>query len=83
MVKISESEDDFEVFNHNQFLEAPAEDFSNLPLVEVSQAPEDLLIPEAIGFQRRAGTSLHNLLESQADKAAQSKPPTLPSTQVS
>lgn len=70
MVKIFESEDDFEIFNHDQFLEAPAEDFCNLPLAKVSQAPEDLLIPKAIGLQQRARISLHDLLESQADKAA-------------
>lgn len=41
VVEISEFEDEFEVFNHNRFPEALAEDFSHLPLAEVSQIPED------------------------------------------
>ena len=32
IVEVSESEDDFEVFNQPQSLEVPASDFSHLPL---------------------------------------------------
>ena len=36
VVEVSDSEDDFEIFNQPQSPEAPAGDFSHLPLAQVS-----------------------------------------------
>ena len=86
MVEVSGSEDNFEVFNRPQSLEVLTGDFSHLPLIEVSQTQGDLSVPEAIGIQCKARSSLQELLESQAGgnalgKAAQTKLPTPPPTQ--
>ena len=64
MVEVSDFEDDFEVFNQPQSLEAPAGDFSHLLPAEVSHTQEALTIPNVIVLQRKTGSSLLDLLES-------------------
>ena len=66
VVKIPESEDEFEVFSHHQFLEAPAEDFSHLPPTQVSCIQEAPFIPNTMVLQRRTRTSLQEQMESHA-----------------
>ena len=64
MVEVSDFEDDFEVFNQPQSLEAPADDFSHLLPAEVSHTQEALTVPNVIVLQRKTGSSLLDLLES-------------------
>ena len=51
VVEILDSEDNFEVFNRLKSLEASTDDFSHLPLAQVSQIQEDFFITEATGIQ--------------------------------
>ena len=88
IVEVSNSEDDFEVFNWPLSPKVPAEDSSHLPLAQVSQTQWDFPISEAMAIQRKPRSTLQELLESQAGgnapkKANQSKPPALPSVQAS
>ena len=83
MVEVSDSEDDFEVFNQPQSLEALTGDFGHLPSAEVSQTQGDPIIPEALGIQRKSRTSLIEIMESQSEGkapevAGQAKHPSLP-----
>ena len=48
-----DSKDEFEVFNQPQSLEVSTDDFSHLPLVEVSQIQGDSFVLEAMGIKRK------------------------------
>ena len=48
MVEVSDSEDNFEVFNQLQSPEASTGDFGDLPPAEVSHTYEALSIPNAM-----------------------------------
>ena len=85
VVEVLDSEDDFEVFNQPQSLEASTGDFSHLPLAQVIQTQGDSSIPEAMRLQRKPKMSLLDLLESHVggnvlEKAVQPKPTSLSST---
>jgi len=82
VAEVLDFEDDFEVFNQPQSLEAPASDFGHLPSTQVSQTQGDSSIPEAMGLQRRTRSSFRDLMESQVggnalEKATQAKLPPL------
>ena len=66
MVEISNSNDDFEVFNQPPVLEAATSDLSNFPPAQVSQTQEDPIIPDAMVLQRNTRSSLLEIMESQA-----------------
>ena len=77
-MEVSDSEEDFEVFNQPQSLEPIDADFNHLPPAQVSSVQEAPNIPDAMVLQRKAKTSL---LESHAggtvpEVAIQTKPPT-------
>ena len=87
MVKILDSEDDFEVFNRPKSPEAPTGDFNHLPSAQVSQIQEDFFIPKAMGIQRKPRAGLLGVMESQSRCKALEKttpvklppfPPSLP-----
>ena len=87
MVEVSNSEDDFEVFNQPQSLEALVGDFSHLLPTKVSHTQEALIVLDVMVLQRKTRSSLLDLLESHAGgnmpkKAIQTKPPTPPNTQA-
>ena len=87
MVEVLDSEDNFEVFNQPQSLEAPAGDFSHLPPAQVSNLQETSSVPNAMVLQHKTKTSFLDLLESHAGgnvpkTVIQTKPPTLPFTQI-
>ena len=54
VVEVSDSKDDFKVFNRPQSPEVLIGDFGHLPLVEVKQMQGNLSVPEAMGIQRKA-----------------------------
>ena len=64
MVEVSDSKDNFKVFNQPQPLEEFTGDFSHLPPIEVSLTQGDLLILEAMGIQRKPRASLLDVMES-------------------
>ena len=70
VVEILDSEDDFEVFNRLESLEASTDDFSHLPLAQVSQIQEEFFIPEAMGIQRKPRAGLLGVMESQSGSKA-------------
>ena len=84
VVEIFDFEDDFEVFNQPQSLEASTGDFSHLPSVEVSQIQGDSSVPKAMGIQCKPKIGLLEVMESQSrrkapEKTTQAKlPPLLP-----
>ena len=87
VVEILDSKDNFEVFNRLESLEASTDDFSHLPLAQVSQIQEDFFIPEAMGIQRKPRAGLLGVMESQSRCKALEKttpvklppfPPSLP-----
>ena len=53
VVEVFDSKDEFEVFNQPQSLEVSTDDFSHLPLVEVSQIQGDSFVLEAMGIKRK------------------------------
>ena len=87
VVNVSDSEDDFEVFNLPSPSENSVGDLSLLPLAQVSCSQEDPTILEAMPIQRRTRQSLWDLMESQVkgqeqEKAIQPKLSTLLPTQA-
>ena len=62
-MEVSNSEEDFEVFNQPQSPEPTDADFNHLPPAQVSSVQEAPNIPDAMVLQRKAKTSL---LESHA-----------------
>ena len=87
VVDVSDSEDDFEVFNQPQSPEDSVGDLSHIPPALASYIQEDPTIPTAMVLQRKTRSSLRDLLESQVwgnalEKAIQTKPSTPPSTQA-
>ena len=81
---MSDSEDEFSIFNQLPSPEPPVNDSSHLPLVQVSSTQEDTIVPEVMGIQRKPRTNLLDVMESQAWGKAQKKtsqaklPPLLP-----
>lgn len=81
---MSNSKDDFEVFNLLEFLKVSTGDFSHLPFAKVSQIQRDSSILEAMGIQRKPRVSLLEVMEFQSgskapEKTTQAKlPPPLP-----
>jgi len=70
---VSDSEDNFEVFNQPQSPEAFTGDFNHLPPAEVSQTQGDLPILEAIGIHRKPRGGLFGIMESQSGSKAPKK----------
>ena len=64
VVEVSDSKDEFKVFNKLQSPEAPTDDFSDLPLAQASHTQEALSIPNAMVLQHKTRTSLLDLLEA-------------------
>ena len=64
VVEVSDSKDEFKVFNKLQSLKAPTGDFSDLPLAQASHTQEALSIPNAMVLQHKTRTSLLDLLEA-------------------
>nr|POE71579.1 hypothetical protein CFP56_12804 [Quercus suber] len=88
VVEVSDSKKDFEVFNQIQSPEPPVVDFSHLPPAQVSIVQEVPNVLDAMVLQRKAKTSLLELLESHAggnvpEVAIQTKPLTPPPTKTS
>ena len=88
MAEVSDSEDDFEVFNLPQSPEALVGDFGYLPPTQVSNLQGTSSVPDAMVLQRKTRTSLLKLLESHVggnvpEVAIQAKPPTPPPSQAS
>ena len=73
VVEVSDSKDEFKVFNKLQSPEAPTDDFSDLPLAQASHTQEALSIPNAMVLQHKTRTSLLDLLEAMCLRR-QSKP---------
>ena len=85
MVDVSDSEDDFEVFNQPQSPEEFTNDFSHLPPVEVTLSQGDLPIPKAMGKQCKPKVGLLDVMESQfrskvPEKTTRAKLPPPPSS---
>ena len=53
VVEVFDSKDEFEMFNQPQSLEVSTDDFSHLPLAEVSQIQGDSFVLEAMGIKRK------------------------------
>ena len=66
VVKVSNSEDDFEVFNQPQSPEPPASDFIHLPSTQVSSVQEVSSVLDAMVLQCKTKMSLLKLSESHA-----------------
>lgn len=87
IVEVSDSKDNFEVFNQPRSLEVPTGDLSHISPAQVSHSQEDSTILDTMVLQHKTSTSLQDLLESQIvgnvpEKVAQTKPPTPPFTQA-
>ena len=84
VVEVSDSEDEFSIFNQLPSPKPLVNDSSHLPLVQVSSTQEDTIVPEVMGIQRKPRTNLLDVMESQAWGKAQKKtsqaklPPLLP-----
>lgn len=65
-MEVSDSEEDFEVFDQLQSPEPSSLDFSHLPSTQVSSIQEAPSVPDAMVLQRKYKTSLLELLESYA-----------------
>ena len=88
IVEVSDSEDDFEVFNQPLSLDASLGDLgqSSPSPSQSSHHQGSTPIPDDIGIQRKQRSTLQELLESQlgrdaSEKAAQIKVPIPPPTQ--
>ncbi|KAK9997119.1 hypothetical protein SO802_021805 [Lithocarpus litseifolius] len=86
VVDISESKDDFEVFNYLQSLEVPTEDPSHPLSAQASQIQEDFSILEEMVIQRKPRASLMEVMKSQIrskvfEAAAQAKLSLIPTPQ--
>ena len=66
VVEVSDSKDEFSIFNQLPSPEPPVNDSSHLPLVQVSSTQEDNIVPEVMGIQRKPRTNLLDVMESQA-----------------
>ena len=64
MVKVLDSEDDFEVFNQPESPEIPVDDLGQLPSAQISHTQEASSIPDAMVLQHKTRSSLYDLLES-------------------
>ena len=83
VVEVSNSKEEFEIFDQLQTLEPSGVDFSHLLPAQVSSIQETSSIPVAMVLQHKSKTSLLELLESHArgmvhEVAIQTRPPTLP-----
>ena len=88
VVEVSDSEEDFKVFNQPLSSEPIDANFSYLPPAQVSNIQEAPSIPNAMVLQCKAKTSLLELLEFHVEGivpkvAIQTKPPTSLPTQTS
>ena len=63
-MEVSESEEDFEVFNQPQSPEPTDANFIHLSPAQVSSVQEALSIPDTMVLQHKAKTSLLEVLES-------------------
>ena len=80
-MEVSDSEEDFEIFDQPQSLEPSGATFSHLTPTQVSSVLETFDIPNTMVLQRKPKTSLLELLESHARRlvpevAVQTRPPT-------
>ena len=83
---MSDSEDEFEVFNQPLSLEASTGDLGHSSPTQSSHNQEAANTSDKMGIQRKQRSTLQELLESQLErhtprKAAQTKLPTPPPTQ--
>ena len=81
VVEVSDSEEDFEIFDQPQSLEPSGATFSHLTPAQVSSVLETFDIPNTMVLQRKPKTSLLKLFESHAGRlvpevAVQTRPPT-------
>ena len=81
IIKVIDSEEDFEVFDQPDLTESPSTTSKFLPSAQISADQEIADIPEAMVLQRRKDTSLLKLLESHVggstlEVAIQPRPPT-------
>ena len=58
VVEVSDSKDEFSIFNQLPSPEPPVNDSSHLPLVQVSSTQEDTIVPEVMGIQCKPRTNL-------------------------
>ena len=80
IVKVSNSEDDFEIFNQPLFPETPSGDLGHPPPTQASQAQGNSPLLEDMGIQRKPKAGLLAVMESQVgdkvlEKATQAKLP--------
>ena len=71
---MSDSEDDFDVFNQPLSPEAPVGDLSDPFLVQTNLAQEEAAIPADMRIQRKQRTDLLKVMESSAEGKAPEKP---------
>lgn len=64
VIEVSNSKEDFEVFDRSSPIESPRASFSDLPPVQVSSNQDPFDVPEAMVLQRKKNTSLLELLET-------------------
>ena len=86
IVKVSDSEDDFEIFNQPLSPETPSGDLGHTPPTKASQAQGNSPLLEDMGIQRKLKAGLLAVMESEAgdkvlEKATQAKLPPLSPTQ--
>ena len=68
VVEVSDSEEDFEIFDQPQSPEPSGATFSHLTLAQVSSVLETFDIPNTMVLQRKPKTSLLKLFESHAGR---------------
>ena len=81
IIKVTDSEEEFEVFDQLDLTESPSTTSRFLPSAQISADQETADIPKAMVLQRRKDTNLLKLLESHAggstpEVAIQPRPPT-------
>ena len=72
-VEVSDSEEDFKVFNQPLSLETSIGDLDHLPPTPTSHAQEDSSISEAMGIQRKPKVGLMDVIETQPESKAPEK----------
>ena len=73
IVEVSNSKDDFEVFNQPSLPEIPFGDLGHPLPAQTSQAQRDFPLPKDMGIQRKPRSTLQKLLESQPGGKAPGK----------
>ena len=74
IVEVSDSEDDFDVFNQPLSPEAPIGDLNNPFPVQTNYTQEEAAIPTDMGMQRKQRTGLLEVMESSTGGKAPEKP---------